>query len=109
MGYYRLFIGSNAEYYFSLNAENNQVILQSEGYTAKASAENGIESVRVNSRGESQFDRRESNDDQYYFVLKARNGEIIGTSEMYRQRAGMENGIQSVMENGPDSPVRDET
>lgn len=109
MGYYRLFIGANEEYFFSLNAENNQVILQSEGYTAKTSAENGIESVRVNSRDESKFDRRESKDDQYYFVLKARNGEIIGTSEMYRQRAGMENGIHSVMENGPDSPVRDQT
>ncbi|MFT6243743.1 MAG: hypothetical protein ACJA0U_002192 [Salibacteraceae bacterium] len=109
MGYYRLFMGSNGAYYFSLNAENNQVILQSEGYTAKASAENGIESVRENSSDESQFDRRESNDDQYYFVLKARNGEIIGTSEMYRQMAGMENGIDSVMKNGPDSPVRDET
>ncbi|MFT6983413.1 MAG: hypothetical protein ACJAUD_002185 [Crocinitomicaceae bacterium] len=109
MGYYRLFIGSNGAYYFSLNAENNQVILQSEGYTAKAGAENGIESVRENSPTETSFERKISNDDQYYFVLKARNGEIIGVSEMYRQRAGMENGIESVMKNGPDSTVRDET
>ncbi|MFT6922212.1 MAG: hypothetical protein ACJA1C_001214 [Crocinitomicaceae bacterium] len=109
MGYYRLFIGANEQYYFSLSAANNQIILQSEGYTSKASAENGIESVRENSPSETNFERKKSNDDQYYFVLKASNGEIIGVSEMYLQRAGMENGIESVMKNGPDSPVRDET
>lgn len=109
MGFYRLFIGANEQYYFSLNAANGLIILQSEGYTEKASTEKGIESVRVNASLVSQYERKESKDDHYYFVLKAANGEIIGVSEMYRQRAGMENGIESVMANGPNSPVRDET
>jgi hypothetical protein len=38
-------------------------------------------------------------DDQIYFVLKARNGEIILTSEMYKNKAGATKGIESVRKN----------
>ena len=44
-----------------------------------------------------------------YFVLKAANHEIIGKSEMYSSTSAMENGIESVKKNGPDSEVVDET
>ncbi|MFM2398121.1 MAG: hypothetical protein RL341_278, partial [Pseudomonadota bacterium] len=40
---------SNGEFMFNLLASNGQVILTSETYKAKASANNGIESVRNNS------------------------------------------------------------
>jgi uncharacterized protein len=109
MGYYRLYTGMNEQFYFNLNADNHKIILQSQGYASKDSAENGIESVRENSSKEGQFDRQESKNDQYYFTLKAGNGEVIGRSETYHEKAGMENGIKSVMENGPDSPVNDES
>ena len=39
----------DGEYYFNLLAGNHEVILTSEMYKAKASAKNGIESVRKNS------------------------------------------------------------
>lgn len=32
----------------------------------------------------------------YYFVLKARNGEVIATSELYRTRNGVKKGIAAV-------------
>jgi len=51
MGYFNLFKSDkNNEYYFNLKAGNHEIILQSEGYKAKASAENGITSVKANSR-----------------------------------------------------------
>ncbi len=40
-------------------------------------------------------------DDQYYFRLRAGNGEIILKSEGYVQKAGCENGVKSVKTNAP--------
>jgi len=40
-------------------------------------------------------------DNQYYFRLKASNGEIILSSEGYVTKAGCENGIASVKANAP--------
>ncbi|WNK43038.1 YegP family protein [Pantoea agglomerans] len=46
---------------------------------------------------------------QYYFVLKATNGEVIATSEMYNSKQVAENGIRSVQSNGSTTDIRDET
>ena len=47
--------------------------------------------------------------DQYHFVLKAGNGEIIATSERYKSKASAKNGIESIKENAPKAPTEDET
>ena len=41
------------------------------------------------------------NNNQYYFRLRARNGEIILQSEGYVSKAGCKNGINSVKDNAP--------
>ncbi len=41
-------------------------------------------------------------DDQFYFRLSARNGEIILSSEGYTSKSGCMNGIEAVKENAPD-------
>jgi uncharacterized protein len=41
-------------------------------------------------------------DGQFYFRLRADNGEPILASEGYKQKAGAENGIRSVRENASD-------
>lgn len=46
---------------------------------------------------------------EYYFVLKADNGEIIATSEMYSSKQAAEAGIRSVKANGSSLEIRDET
>ena len=94
---------------FNLKAANGEIILTSERYTAKSSAQVGVESVRVNSPVDGRYDRRESSKDEPYFVLKAANGEIIGKSEMYSSTSAMENGIESVKTNGPSAPFEDIT
>ena len=48
---------SNDKYYFSLLASNGQVILTSEMYESKASALNGIESVKKNAADASRYER----------------------------------------------------
>ncbi|GAB6010025.1 YegP family protein [Dysgonomonas reticulitermitis] len=44
-----------------------------------------------------------------YFNLKASNGQVIGTSEMYESVAARDNGIASVKKNAPDAEVVDLT
>ena len=89
----------NNQYYFNLKAGNGEIILQSEGYENQSGAENGVQSVITHAQDEANFERRVAKDGQDYFVLKASNGLIIGKSEMYKSKAGMENDIPSVMNN----------
>ncbi|MDN3708186.1 YegP family protein [Myroides ceti] len=109
MGKFILKKRSNGEYQFNLEAANGQVILTSEGYTAKASCQNGIASVKTNAPLDNRYDRKEAKNGKYYFNLKAGNGEIIGTSQMYTSTAGRDNGIESVKTNAPDAEIIDES
>ncbi len=99
----------NDEFMFVLKAANGQVILDSQNYKAKASCENGIESVRKNALEDEKFDKKVSDDGKPYFDLVAGNGQIIGTSEMYESEASRDKGIESVKRNAPDATVDDQT
>lgn len=99
----------NGEFQFNLKAGNGEIILSSEGYTAKASCRNGIESVRKNAPDDNRYERKEAKNGKFFFNLKAANGQIIGTSEMYETAAGRDKGIESVKRNAPDATVEDLT
>ena len=45
---FELYVDKGGEYRFNLKASNGEVIASSEGYSSKASAVNGIESVKKN-------------------------------------------------------------
>ena len=108
MGYFKLFKSDkNEQYYFNLSAGNHEIILASQGYTTKGGAENGIESVKNNASDDAKYERKEAKNDQFYFNLKAGNGEIIGTSEMYTSKAGRDNGIESVKTNAPNGEIKE--
>lgn len=109
MGKFVITKRKNGEFQFDLKATNGQVILSSEGYTTMAACKNGIESVMKNAADEGRFERKEAKNGSPYFVLKAGNGQIIGTSEMYSSEASRENGVASVMKNAPEAEVVDET
>lgn len=99
----------SGQFVFNLKSANGQVILTSEQYKAKASATNGIKSVKKHAKADKNFDRRKSKKGEPYFVLIASNKEIIGRSEMYTGSSGMENGIKSVMKNAGGAAVVDLT
>ena len=109
MGKFVISTRTNGEFQFNLLAGNHQVILSSEGYVAKASCLNGIESVRKNSADDARFERKESSNGKFYFNLKSTNGQVIGSSQMYESEAGRDNGIESVKNNAPEATVDDET
>lgn len=105
MGKFVISKRTNGEFQFNLKADNGQVILTSEGYTTRASCENGIESVQRNSSDDARYARMKSTNNKHYFNLKSSNGQIIGTSEMYESSSSMETGIASVVKNAPGASV----
>ncbi len=109
MGKFAISIRKNGEFQFQLKAGNGEVILVSEGYSAKASALKGVESVRKNAVDDNRYERKESKNGKFMFNLKARNGQVIGTSELYESAAGRDKGIESVKRNATDATVDDQT
>src|SRR5262245_26558209 len=98
---------SDGQFMFNLKAGNGEIIFTSQMYSAKASAQGGIESVKANARNDAMFERKTSESKQPYFVLKAVNGEVLGRSQMYSTTATMEKGIESVKANAPGAAVED--
>ena len=108
---------------FDLKASNGEVIATSEVYKTKVSCLNGVKSVAKNApvaNVEDQtvenfetvthpkFEMYEDKGGEFRFRLKARNGEIIATSEGYKTKASCENGIESVKKNAPEAEVVEE-
>lgn len=107
---------------FDLKAGNGEVIATSEVYSSKASCLNGVESVRKNApiaavedqtaegfeqQKNPKFEMYTDKAGEFRFRLKARNGEIIATSESYKAKVSCENGIESVRKNAPDAAVEE--
>lgn len=108
-GKFELKRSPGGKFMFNLKAANGEVILTSELYDSKSAAENGIASVQKNSGDEVRYERKESSSGQPYFVLKAANHQVIGTSAMYSGPAAMEKGVESVKANGPAAAIDDIT
>lgn len=107
-GWYELDYGKDGEHFhFVLKAGNGEVILSSQMYTTKSAALNGIHSVQENSQEDEQFERKEASNGKFYFNLKAKNHQIIGTSQMYVAEAGRDKGIASVQNNGSSEKIKD--
>ena len=108
---------------FDLKATNGQVIASSEIYESKAACLKGVNSVMKNAplaavedqtvepyavEQHPKFELYRDKAGQYRFRLKARNGQIIATSEGYVTKVNCENGIQSVKNNAGEAEVVEE-
>ena len=98
---------SGDKFHFVLKAGNGQVILSSQMYASKASAMNGVESVRKNCANDDCWERKTAKNGKFHFNLKSTNGQIVGSSQMYASESGMNNGIQSVKNNAPGADVKE--
>ena len=104
---------------FDLKAGNGEIIASSEVYSSESACKNGIESVRENcvaaiedqtvdgfeALKHPKFEVYNDKAGEFRFRLKAKNGQIIATSEGYKAKAGCLNGIESVKKNAPDAEV----
>ena len=104
---------------FNLKATNGEIIATSEVYTTEAACRKGIESVKNNAlsaiedqtlepvevQKHPKYEVYQDKAGEYRFRLKARNGEIIATSEGYKKKPSCLNGIDSVKRNAPDAEI----
>ena len=105
---------------FDLLAANREVIATSEVYNSKASCLKGIASVTKNAVIASvedqtakevkkeinpKFEIYKDKAGEFRFRLKAKNGQIIATSEGYKAKASCKNGIESVRRNVANAEV----
>jgi hypothetical protein len=96
---------SKGKFMFNLKAGNGEVILTSQMYKALAYAKRGIASVQKNAADDARFECKTAKNGEMFFVLKARNAQVIGKSETYPTKAAMEKGIASVKKNAPVATV----
>jgi len=106
-GWFEISKSSDGQFRFILKAGNGETILNSELYKAKASATNGIASVQTNCPNDGRYERKTSSNGKAYFNLKAGNGEVIGTSQMYSSEESRDGGIESVKANGITTTIKD--
>ena len=100
-GKYTVNTVGTSEFHWNLKARDAQTMLSSRVYAARAGAETGIESCRINSPDDARYERLASSDTRYYFLLKTENGELIGTSETYPSAVAREKAIATCKEVGP--------
>lgn len=105
-GRFELFEGTDGQHYFHLKAANGEVILASEGYKRRRSAEKGITAVRRNAPLPERYRRETAGNGRHYFTLLARNHRVIGVSELYSSKGKRDAGVTAVMQVAPDA-VRD--
>jgi uncharacterized protein len=106
-GIFEITQAKDGDYHFHLKAANGQIILTSQMYKEKSSAEGGIESVKKNAPNDHSYERKESHSGAPMFNLKAANHQVIGTSQQYESAEAREHGIASVKENAPAATVHD--
>jgi uncharacterized protein len=94
--HFEVFEGKDASFYFRLIAGNEQIVLSSQAYARKANAEAGIAAVVANGADESAYELRESADGKAYFVLEAKNHEVIGQSQMYASKSNAQRAIRGI-------------
>ena len=119
MGKFVMKSTANGGFKFDLKAGNGEIIASSQIYKSEASCQAGIESVRTNCAAAVEDQTVENFEvlkhpkyevytdkaGEFRFRLKAKNGEIIATSEGYKAKASAMNGIASIGKNAPDAKV----
>jgi len=108
-GKFEIYKDTSGGFRFRLKAANGQNIMASQGYASQAACSNGIASVQRNAGDAGQYERKAAKNGKQYFVLKAKNHQIVAQSQMYTTAAAMEAGIRSAMKNGASDKIEDLT
>jgi uncharacterized protein YegP (UPF0339 family) len=101
---------------------NSEVILWSENYKSKVSAKNCIASIKKNAPAAAtvdlgagrtgagyRFEIVAGKTDGFFVRFRARNGEVMATSENYTVKKSAMGAIASIQKNSPAAVIIDET
>ncbi len=96
-GRFEVFKGLDSKNYFHLRAKNGEIVLQSQSYTTNAKAKAGVASVQTNGKVATRYQLREAANGEWYFVLVAANGAVIGRGETYASKSNAQRGIDGLV------------
>lgn len=91
-----IFTGKNEQFYFHFKSSNGEIILASEAYTTKEACKKAIEAVKKYAIDDKYYEKKDTGNDKHMFNLKAANGEVIGTSQIYSSIEMRQKGIDSL-------------
>jgi uncharacterized protein len=110
MGEFVISYRTNGQYYFALTADNGKAILLSSGYTSKWGINESIKEVKTYAKDESNYIRKTSTNNKYYFELRTPKGLILMESKLYTSPIKLEGMIEEVKKIAAKAPVvNDET
>jgi uncharacterized protein YegP (UPF0339 family) len=105
MGEFVISYRTNGQYYFALTADNGKAILLSSGYTSKWGINEGIKEVKTFAKDESNYIRKTSTNNKFYFELRTPYGLILMESKLYTSPIKMEGVIEAVRKDASDAPI----
>jgi uncharacterized protein YegP (UPF0339 family) len=106
-GKFEIYKDKKGEFRFRLKASNGEPLLASEGYKDRSGAMNGVASVKKNSQEIARYVKKTATNGKPFFVLRAGNHQVIGTSEIYENEAACDNGIKAVKAHAFGAEVED--
>lgn len=95
---FELFKGEDGKTYFRLRSGNGEIMLGSQGYTTKQSAEKGLASVETNGSDSSSYEIFETADGGWAIRLVAANGEVIARGEAYSTKSNATRAVNRLAE-----------
>jgi len=98
---------SGTQWMFNLVGGNHEVMLTSERYASRQGAQGGIASVKVNAPDDARYARLTNSAGKPYFLLKAANGEPLGSSEAYSSVSARDQGIEAVKKAAPGASTKE--
>ena len=93
---FEVFTGEDEKFYFHLRAGNGEIVLGSQGYTTKASAVSGVQSVQSNGTNDARWTVFQAIDGEWGIRLEAGNHKTIGAGELYVSQSNANAGIDTI-------------
>ncbi|MGI9551018.1 MAG: YegP family protein [Aurantibacter sp.] len=83
-------------YKFYIKTESGQLLLTSRGVKSMDKIEQMTDLLKGSDKMRLLFERKTNHQGKFLFNIKDKNGQLLGTSELYNSEAGMENGIKNL-------------
>lgn len=97
----------NQEFYFTLRNEEGKAVITSEGYKQKASAKNGIESLKKNGAAGNIDLKVGETSGKPFFNVKATNGQVVGKSRVFVTTEERDAAVEELKSNVADAAVEE--
>lgn len=104
--YFELHESKDKQFRFALKTDDGGTLLVSEGYAAKASAQNGIASVKSHCGQDASYEKKTASNGRFFFNLKAGNQQVIASSPMLATEAARDAAIAAVKRDGAAATVK---